>query len=112
MSLSNSIIVLNTISTISLAHTIGYVLFELTFIKYYHSVYKREIRENYLINFYHLRYQNDIGKQSLSLGYMEKIIPCNRQKYRNSKTANNIRNKHNRMVLAEGLEPMDTQGIE
>ena len=42
---------------------------------------------------------------------MEKIIPCNRQKYRNSKTANNIRNKHNRMVLAEGLEPMDTQGI-
>ena len=42
---------------------------------------------------------------------MEKIIPCNRQKYRNAKSTKNIKNKHNRMVLAEGLEPMDTQGI-
>ena len=43
---------------------------------------------------------------------MEKMIPCNRQQSRNAKSTQNIKNKHKRMVLAEGIEPMNTQGIE
>ena len=41
---------------------------------------------------------------------MERIVPCNHRKHRDSNIMRSTRNKHQRTVLAEGLEPIDTHG--
>ena len=41
---------------------------------------------------------------------MEKIVPCNHRKQRDSNIMRSISNKHQRTVLAEGIEPTDTHG--
>ena len=43
---------------------------------------------------------------------MEKIVQCQPRKQRNTKFSRSKRSKQERMVLAEGLDPIDTNGNE
>ena len=43
---------------------------------------------------------------------MEKIVQCQPRKQRDTKFLRSKRSKQERMVLAEGLDPIDTNGNE